>query len=585
MRRLWTVVLFPSVILSVGCDGCGRDPLVDNQFAIAVEVCKGGELAEGKGGTDDCTLSFDNSALTVRANRNIKLYNVGEEDLTINGYDVDASSDPAFSVEYVPTTIKPGATAEMVVSFRPLLENQVGGKITLKTNAKNTPNPDDGNVVINLNGTGFNDGLPDLQVTVLSGDDEESCCELGLVAVGSTANCRIKLTNNGTRGVVLDEVAFDAAFSTSGAWAPVGALPTPGNHEEEDNFTIAPGATTVISFKFTPTDEVQSQARVFIRSNSPRSCGPIGTFISGVCAPQSYLNPCPTQEVGRVTVDLRGKGASPPLCKARIKSVNGQTEFDPRLIEPLDDVVLTAEDSTPAEDGLSITSYHWEIRGRPSGSTVRLDNPDSPTPRFVFDNSSTNSIFGLDVVGDYSVRCEAVDSQGTSSVNDGEAIVNISATPSEAIHLQLVWDSPETDVDLHMVREVAGAFRAGTEDDCYYGNCKNGGPIWDSASGEGEGGNPKLDVDDLYGYGPENSNINEPVAGRYKALVHYFSDHGNGSTVATLRVYIYGNLVAEYFKLFDSGDCWDVGNVVWTPGGAPDWEEMDSLNQTSCNSF
>ncbi len=97
-------------------------------------------------------------------------------------------------------------------------------------------------------------------------------------------------------------------------------------------------------------------------------------------------------------MDFRGQGASPPTCVAKILSVNGNTTFDPRLIAPLDDVVLTAADSSVSVSGNTITGYSWEIRSRPQGSTVHLDNPMSMTPRFVFDNTSTNHINGLDVV-------------------------------------------------------------------------------------------------------------------------------------------------------------------------------------------
>jgi hypothetical protein len=65
------------------------------------------------------------------------------------------------------------------------------------------------------------------------------------------------------------------------------------------------------------------------------------------------------------------------------------------------------------------------------------------------------------------------------------------------------------------------------------------------------------------------------VAGRYQAAVHYFSDHGNGQTVATLRVYVYGNLVAEYNRLISDQDWWQVGVVEWPAGGGPTWTEQD----------
>ena len=68
-----------------------------------------------------------------------------------------------------------------------------------------------------------------------------------------------------------------------------------------------------------------------------------------------------------------------------------------------------------------------------------------------------------------------------------------------------------------------------------------------------------------------------PVTGRYQALVHYFSDHGRGDTVATMRVYVYGNLVAEYNALLTDGQWWQVGVVEWPASGAATWTEQDMI--------
>jgi hypothetical protein len=576
MRRLLPWIL---PFLSA-CNFCPDGELTNITRRIAVDVCTGEPQTPGKGGTTECNVTFANADLSVRNRSTITLHNVGEEEIQITGYEFTSTSDPAFGVEFLPSSIKAGISSQMVVTFRPLLESQVQGDLILKTNAQNALDPAEGQVRLHLVGAGVDNGLPGLQVDVVDGDTLGACCDLGLVAVGSIGNCQVRLTNNGTRTLVVDEVSFDAANTTSGVWTPVGALPTPGNTTEEDRFSIAPGSSQIISFRYQPTDVTSSRARVVIKSNAPRACGPIGQFAGPMCNRLAYEDPCPSGGAGSVSVDFRGQGANPPECVARIKTVNGETDFDARLIEPLDDVQLTAQDSRVSVGGLTITNYHWTITRRPPGSTVRLDTPDGMEPRFVFDNTSTNAITGLDVAGEYEVRCEVVDSQGTSSVNDGTAIVAFSATPSEAIHLQLVWDAPETDVDLHMVRDSGGMFTRNTANDCYYANCKptntSGAPEWDNTMGRTPG-DPTLDVDDVEGYGPENSNISAPVAGRYQALVHYFSDHGRGDTVATMRVYVYGNLVAEYNALLTDGQWWQVGVVEWPASGAATWTEQDMI--------
>ncbi len=72
-------------------------------------------------------------------------------------------------------------------------------------------------------------------------------------------------------------------------------------------------------------------------------------------------------------------------------------------------------------------------------------------------------------------------------------------------------------------------------------------------------------------------NINEPLAGNYSAQVHYFSDHGNGPTVATLRLYLYGNLVAEHSQLLNDGEWWNVGFVSWPSMGIGVWNEVNTV--------
>jgi hypothetical protein len=548
---------------------------------IAVDVCTDEPNINGKGGVDGCNVDFGLANLSERVTREITLSNVSDQDIIIRGAAFTATTDPAFAVDHVPSGLRAGLSAKLVIGFRPMLESMVVGDLVVSTDAENAENPGQGQVTIRVRGGGTDNGLPDLRVEVLD-QERDACCDLGLVAMGSIANCRLKMHNTGTRGLVLDEVRF-VATDTTGPWLPVGALPTdPDNHQDDAQFTIAPGEASTISFRFQPNDLLPHQARVLIRTNAPRACGPVGRFDGSTCNRRDPLSPCPSDQAGVVTVDLRAQGADPPVCVARVKSVNGSSSFDPRLIEPLDDVQLTAEDSTSSVPGIDLVGFKWVITRSPPGSNVRFDNPNAATPRFVFDNTSTVVITGLDVAGEYEARCEVTDSRGTRSVNDNAATVGFVATPSEAIHLQLVWDAPETDVDLHMIREnPPGTFNyANQQDDCYYANCKPStpGPIWDNNSAAHQGGNPVLDVDDVEGYGPENSNVNAPLPGRYKALVHYFSDHGNGDTVATLRVYLYGNLVAEYMRLIRDGQKWNVGTIDWPAAGAPTWTEADTFD-------
>lgn len=59
----------------------------------------------------------------------------------------------------------------------------------------------------------------------------------------------------------------------------------------------------------------------------------------------------------------------------------------------------------------------------------------------------------------------------------------------------------------------------------------------------GRDDDPRLDVDDIRGFGPEVITLNEPQAGVYEAVVHYFTDRIGEPAVATVKVYVEGELV------------------------------------------
>ena len=136
---------------------------------------------------------------------------------------------------------------------------------------------------------------------------------------------------------------------------------------------------------------------------------------------------------------------------------------------------------------------------------------------------------------------------------------------SQGIHIQLDWDSDNSDVDLHLIAPGGSFYNA--PNDCYYGNMS---PDW------GVSGNtlddPFLDVDNVWGYGPENINLQEPVPGTYRVTIHYYLDSYNGSsstsTNATVTVFSYGNLLGTYGPTYLAGtdSMWDVVDITWTAG-------------------
>ncbi|MFH1494030.1 MAG: hypothetical protein ABIG70_04460 [Pseudomonadota bacterium] len=108
-------------------------------------------------------------------------------------------------------------------------------------------------------------------------------------------------------------------------------------------------------------------------------------------------------------------------------------------------------------------------------------------------------------------------------------------------HARISWDKNDTDVDLHF------SWSGGSE--CYYSNKT---PIWGSAATS-----PRLDVDDTNGYGPENITIGAlPGSGTYALRVHYYSDHGKGSTNVIASIYKDGVAIFSDSRTMSNGENW-----------------------------
>jgi hypothetical protein len=150
------------------------------------------------------------------------------------------------------------------------------------------------------------------------------------------------------------------------------------------------------------------------------------------------------------------------------------------------------------------------------------------------------------------------------------------------LHIELEWDTDDSDVDMHLVRPGGSLFDC--ESDCYYANMS---PDW-GAQGDTLD-DPFLDYDDVDGYGPEKTNLSEPIPGTYKVVMHYYSDSyegwGGGASKAIVRIYTYGMLVQEFgpTTLQYTDHTWDVCTVDW-PGAVvtPLGNLYDAPDQPMC---
>lgn len=247
----------------------------------------------------------------------------------------------------------------------------------------------------------------------------------------------------------------------------------------------------------------------------------------------------------------------------------GPTAICPPTIEttPLTEIELVGN----GEDDGWIVGYHWELVSSPTGSSAL---PPAPATEQV-------SYFTPDVAGEYRIRLTVTDDDGET----GSCEFLVRATPSEGLRVEIFWNPPEstsdpTDVDLHLLHPTSPAWFDEYGGDCYYANCNaTYGHVleWDVPAFPPD--NPRLDIDDVEGYGPENINIDEPVASHtYTVGVHYFADDGYGPSEVYVKIYcgtISIDPVREYgpkrittsWEEWDLNDFWKVAEVTWNGYG------------------
>lgn len=215
----------------------------------------------------------------------------------------------------------------------------------------------------------------------------------------------------------------------------------------------------------------------------------------------------------------------------------------PGTSEPPIWVEFDGSASHDPEGHLPLT-YAWTLLSRPIGSQESLTNAVSPTTRLF-----------TDVAGPYEVQLQVTNAVGTVSA---PARCLVDAIPADDLHVELSWDGPAADLDLHLAREGADLFAG--RDDC---NFCNTNPNWGVA---GTDDDPRLDLDDQGGFGPENINLRTPAETDYEVRVHYFERHGDDVITARVRVWTYGALAWEGTRTMTRDQVWEVGRVNWPDG-------------------
>jgi hypothetical protein len=528
------------------------DPFVQEQSPCAVDNVR------------ECTYNFGEVEIT--SGRFFRFRIVNDSPIPLSVTNILVEGDPAFSLNdnftfplIVPPLDEEIEPTEVTVRFTPTLESNVSGTVTIMSDAVNLEEgdpedpSDDEHVVVQMTGTGIDLGRPELVVTPAS-------CDFGEVGVGVAAFCDVTLENIGSRDLQIEQTSFTAE-------TPLASGDGGSNFDTALNGF---GRQTLLFFPLFIAPGTATSVRLFANPPTPNAMS--GTWI------------IPSNDVANPTVEvpLNVLGAEAPTAVAEVLSINGVTNNDPSpQVQPLDDVVLTGEHSVAANAMGTIVAWQWEIISQPNESSVVLTNPTGQTTGFQFD-SAGGTFTGLDVAGTYEIGLTVTDDGTPPLTSSNEATVVLNSIPQDALHVQLTWDSPDYDIDVHVIKD-GGPWCS--QQSCYYGNCKQTAtlrPEWDGVAGP-TSGDPSLDIDDLSGYGPENVNIDVPVNGSYRVGVHAYSFTLTEEVFATLKIFINGALAFEDARLLAAGrDFWEVAEVQWNNGGAIVFPVGDYESSWSC---
>jgi hypothetical protein len=222
-----------------------------------------------------------------------------------------------------------------------------------------------------------------------------------------------------------------------------------------------------------------------------------------------------------------------------------------------------------------------------------------------------------DLVGTYVVRLRATDDRGAWREADARILPRdfavvltwqtvggscLDPDSSECTDLsiadQRLYCCGQSDLDLHLLRPGGTAGDYGTcpggcevmttpdggvptvenrcfeDGDTYADTCRQLGtdcafanryPEWGEV---GRADDPRLDVDDVRGFGPEVITLNNPADGTYTAVVHYCTDRITEPSAATVQVYVEGELVHTAGPQLISGQdqAWIAGSLIRTGG-------------------
>lgn len=482
-------------------------------------------------------IDFGPSAVGVVAQAGFTVGNRGSGTLTLN-----ARVEPegqGFAVESAPDSVRPGQGVDGAVRFTPAGRGAVQAELVLESNDPDTPE-----LRIPLTGQG---GPPELEI-------DPSPVDFGLVHEGQGASLAVRLKNVGLDILQLQSAALadGAAFTLQ-----AGAVPA----------AVAPGGEVLVTVALSPT---AAHAALLDDGGVLRD---------------------------RLTVThAEGSGEAAVTARINLAPVAVAVEMITRrdVVKVGVGTPVTIDGSETADPEGDAFTFAWAVAERPDTSVAAPIGQGQPTTRVT-----------PDVVGAYRVVLRATDVHGAFADADvdilprdlsvvlrwmtGASAACRAYTEAECASLpedqrrQLCCG--QSDLDLHLLSpggalgdygscpagcaaadcaelvddHAATCRQLGT--DCAYANRA---PEWGSA---GRVDDPRLDVDDVRGDGPEIISLDDPGDGSYRVVVHYCADRIGEPTLATVEILEEGlSIHATAPEPLGQGDAWTAATLVRSNG-------------------
>lgn len=470
---------------------------------------------------DPALIDFGFLAEGVVASRQFEVKATGQAPVTVEEVSITWDSSRDFAITagpQRPVTIQPGEAEGFVVTYAQVGAEGDEGAIWIRTDA--TDNPD---LSVRLQAR-RKEGPQDIHV-------EPPEIHYGRRGVGAVASAFVSILNVGGNPLAVRSLSFD----------PPGWPFTLADGQAEP-FDLAAGDSRRVEVIYTAPAEGDHAGALVIASNDPNEAEvrvPLTGTGAGDAPPCLLISPNPLQFGAVRRGDERVRTAELISCGARPLTLTGLDRGQVFGFPLSDEFQLTAEPGWPQVLAAGQRA-EVEVTYAP-----RLAGPDFG--HFVVRNDSPEPAAQLNV-----------------QANGLPPLLE-----DVALHIRLRWDADDSDVDLHLIRPGGRFFHC--DSDCFY---QNPSPDWGQPNDFHD--DPFLDVDNVQGFGPENINVEQPEAGVFRVIIHYYLDHyvqgeeGPSESVetdATVEIFVRGQLALQETRhLTQTDHTWEVADVDWPAG-------------------